>query len=116
MSEGTNANNTNLLQTTLGPLLQAGTLQTILEYLAKGGAVAGTAYLVENVRGQVKSAFVRSVLQAVIFAVLLFLIDYVVPRVLPLLGGATESVAAPALVDAEGFADYEDDSYDSYDY
>lgn len=61
-------------------------VKTLLQYLLKSGIVASAQnYLIPNVRQYIKTTMMQLIIQIVILAALLFIIDWVLPRFLPIL-------------------------------
>lgn len=68
-------------------------------YLLKGGLIAGASNLFMNqIRKKVKSGLTFAILQVLFFGALLFLIDYVLPKILPNITGKGEDSTANKLV------------------
>ena len=58
-------------------------LRTVLQYLIKGGLLSISAYGLRNLRTYITSTMVRLAVQMVILGFLLFVIDWVLPRIIP---------------------------------
>ena len=66
---------TNLLKSTL--------FSTVLNYFLKGGLIAGASNLfLGQIRKKVKTSFQFAIGQVIFFGIILFLIDYILPRFL----------------------------------
>jgi len=73
---------TNLGQIVNNLFQQGSILRVLAESLLKGGALSGSLALVQQVRGKVRVALIESIIQTVVFAFVLFFIDYILPRFL----------------------------------
>ena len=74
---------TDLTQTISGLLKENSAVRILIESLLKGGALTGSLTLVQQVRGKVRVALGESLIQTLVFATVLFFIDYVLPRLFP---------------------------------
>jgi len=95
---------------TLSQFTQGNLGKTLLSYLVKGSLASGaTTIFLTQARQKVSTGLRGALAQVLFFSALLFLIDYVVPRVLPGLGASpVEKVAEARQAVAE--ANFEEDS------
>jgi hypothetical protein len=70
-------------------------LGTLTNYLLKGAALAGlTNGLYGSIRGKARNGFMLGLSQVLFFGLILFVLDFVVPRVLPSVVRAEDDVSS----------------------